>query len=183
MFNYQLPITNYQLRITNGFPHAFRVQPADLTPEFVALRVEIDEGGGVLEAVHGREFASHIFLDVEADEDQFASEFFFQPVHDGFHFCAENSVGGLKFEQGGLALSDLFPHLLGVFEQGRLDGMQDEPGGDQPGDDDAQPDQFLPARFVAEDEHGRRESQGGGDPYGGVLIEDLSHAVFPLTLK
>jgi len=61
-----------------------RVKTADCAPDFVALRIEEDEGGRELKPVGGRKFPADGFLDVQADDFDFAAEFLFKPVNGGF---------------------------------------------------------------------------------------------------
>jgi len=58
-----------------------RVETADGAPEFIALRVEEDEGGREFEAVHGSEFPADGFLHIQADDFDFAAKFLFEPVN------------------------------------------------------------------------------------------------------
>jgi len=113
-----------------------RVKRADSAPEFVALRVEEDEGGCKLEAVRGGEFPADGLLNVQADDVNLSAdadliiEFLFEPVNGRLNLGAGNSIGGLEFEQDGRASADEGLHLFSIVHQRGLDRVQDDPGGD-----------------------------------------------------
>jgi hypothetical protein len=89
-----------------------RVECADGAPDFIALRVEEDEGGREFKSVRGGKFPADRFLNVQADEvnlfadADLAIKFLFEPVNGGFYLGACNSEGRLEFEQDRRACAD-----------------------------------------------------------------------------
>jgi len=142
-----------------------RVKRADSAPDLVALRVEEDEGGRDFESVGGGEFPADGFLNVQADDvNRLANcgaviQFLFEPVNGRLNLGAGNSVGGLEFEQDGCASADEGLHRFGVVHQRGLDGVQDDPGGDQRGDDDPEGEEIIPFRLVGEQHDARSDPQ------------------------
>jgi hypothetical protein len=86
-----------------------------LTPEFIPLSIEINEGGRKFETIDRRQFAPYFFLDIKTDEKDPVTKFVFELVHDGLQLGAGNSVRGLEFQQDRFALPDHGLHRLGVF--------------------------------------------------------------------
>jgi hypothetical protein len=70
--------------LLNALAHAPRVKAADLAPEFVAVCIEEDKGGGEAEVVKGSQLTSGRFLDVQTDNPYFVFQFILEPVYDGF---------------------------------------------------------------------------------------------------
>ena len=81
-----------------------RVESADGTPDFVALRVEENKGGREFKTVHGSKFHTDCFLNVQADKvdllanADLAINFLFKLVNGGLNLGACNSEGRLKFK-------------------------------------------------------------------------------------
>jgi hypothetical protein len=68
------------------------IQLPDGAPEFLPPTVEEDEGGGVLKAIDWRQGAPGPTLDIQAENNQATFILCFDPIHDGFHCCASQSV-------------------------------------------------------------------------------------------
>jgi hypothetical protein len=141
-----------------------RVEFADLTPYFTALRVEEDEGGGEFKAIGRGQFPPGLLLNVQADDvdafsdADFVIEFCFERVDDGLNLGAGNSVGGLKLEQDGRARADHFLHRPRIVHEGRLARMQNDPGCDQAGGDHGEGKVIVPFGFVR-----KQDESGNGD--------------------
>jgi hypothetical protein len=81
------------LFIGEGVEYALWVEVADHAPDFIALGVEIDEGGGEFKTVYGGKFHAHSFLYVQADDENIIADFLFELVHDGLYGDTAYSVG------------------------------------------------------------------------------------------
>lgn len=92
-----------KLLICKRITHALRVEFADHAPKFIALCVKVYEGGGKLKIVHGGEFHTYFFLNVDMNDEDVFSKFFFELVHDGLHRHAAYSIWRLELKQDGFA--------------------------------------------------------------------------------
>ena len=88
-------VTHLQERIT----HAAAVEFADHAPKFVALCVKVYEGGGKLKIVHGAQFHTYFFLNVDMNDEDVFSKFFFELVHDGAIDNTAYSIWRLELKQ------------------------------------------------------------------------------------
>ncbi len=154
-----------------------RIEHTNGAPEFIALRVEEDEGRREFEAIGGGELPADSFLDIQADDVNrladcgAAIQFLFEPVNGRLQLGAGNSVGGLEFEQDGRTSADEGLHLFGVVHQRGLDRMQDDPGDDQRGDDDPEGKEVVPFWLVGEQEKSRRHPQPDCHKKEGVFTD------------
>jgi hypothetical protein len=127
-----------------------RVETADQTPEFFSLRVEEDECGCEFKTINRREVFANLFLNIQADENNAVSKFFFEPVNGGLCGGAANSVWRLKFEQDGLSCADQGIYSLGITHEGCLNRVQDDPRSDESRDDRPEGEKIPPGGGVSQ---------------------------------
>lgn len=168
-------LSEINLALRERIAHFLRVEIADGAPDFVALRVEENEGGSGFKTIHGRKFAANGFLDVEANEEELISKFLFELVNDGLYGCAGNSVWRLEFEQDGFACADHIPHHFGIVHERGLARVHDEPGRDQPAEDHTECKVIRPFWIAGEKYQPRHHCQRGGDQNEGILIKNRTH--------
>lgn len=125
-----------------------------------------------MKAVARGKFAANLFLDVQSNDDQSAVKLIFNPIHDGLHGSAGNSVGRLELKQHRRTLTDLGLDPGGVIHQRRLEGPQDQPAGNKSCQQQADNQVILPLWSIAEQQEGYQGDQDGHDPEYGILVDD-----------
>jgi len=142
-------------------------------PEFLSLCVEENESGRVLETVKRCQHAPCFALDIQPDDDQAALVLFFDPIHDGLHRCAGNSVRGLEFEQDRRARSDARLDLGSVEHMDGLARVQEGPRHNRSEHQHAKGQNLEPFWVLAQQDEPGDTHQESGDPNRGILIEDF----------
>ena len=127
-----------------------RVEAADGAPDFIAIRIEKDEGWSEIKVVHGGKFHACLILNVQANKLDFIAKFCFELVNDGLNCGAANSIGRLKFEQDGRAIADHGFYFFGIFHEWGLARMQDAPCRNKPQNDNGKGEVVIPFWFVGQ---------------------------------
>jgi hypothetical protein len=141
-----------------------RFETADRSPKLIAFGVEENKGGREFEPVQGREFLGDILLNVQTDDLNLITQFLFELVDDGLESGANNSIGGLEFEQDRYAIPDHGLHLPGVIHQGGLSRMQYDPGSDDEPHNQAEGEVIPPFWSAGEqDQPAHPRQQNGSD--------------------
>jgi len=144
--------------------HFYRIQLPYRAPEFLSAGVEENECGRILEAIKRSEAAPGIALDIHSDDDQAALGLFFDPIHDGFHRCAGNSVGRLELKQDGCALPNVRLDLGGIRHHCSLAWVQEDPRRRQSEHQKTQDHQLGPFRAPAQQDDPGDDHQESSDP-------------------
>jgi len=69
--------------LLDSVTHSLWIEPSHLAPYFIPVLVKVDKSRCELEAIDRCQFAPDILLDVEANEQDLATEVSFELVYDG----------------------------------------------------------------------------------------------------
>lgn len=140
------------------------IESPHFAPDLDSISIEIDKGRSEFKTIDRGQLTPDIFLDIEADEKELVAKFIFELVHDGLYLGTANSVRGLEFQQNRPTLPDHGLNRFGIVHQGRLGGVQQEPGHGQPNEHDTQGDIVTGLRFLPEQNKDHQKHKSSGDP-------------------